>query len=124
MSAIFPGVTVEKKEGTIRGEKGMSVVDLPGIYSLSPYTSEEVVTRDFILNAHPDVIINIVDATNIERNLYLSLQLMELERPMVIALNMMDEVVRSGNHIDVKKPVSAAAGTGHPDQCGPQRRSG
>ena len=99
----FPGVTVEKKEGTIRGEKGMSVVDLPGIYSLSPYTSEEVVTRDFILNAHPDVIINIVDATNIERNLYLSLQLMELERPMVIALNMMDEVVRSGNHIDVKK---------------------
>ena len=125
MSAIFPGVTVEKKEGTIRGEKGMSVVDLPGIYSLSPYTSEEVVTRDFILNAHPDVIINIVDATNIERNLYLSLQLMELERPMVIALNMMDEVVRSGNHIDVKKlsqqlqvpviPISAARRDGLDD---------
>lgn len=121
----FPGVTVEKKEGTIRGEKGMSVVDLPGIYSLSPYTSEEVVTRDFILNAHPDVIINIVDATNIERNLYLSLQLMELERPMVIALNMMDEVVRSGNHIDVKKlsqqlqvpviPISAARRDGLDD---------
>ncbi len=114
----FPGVTVEKKEGYIRNEKGMTVVDLPGIYSLSPYTSEEVVTRDFILNEHPDVIINIVDATNIERNLYLSLQLMELERPMVIALNMMDEVNRSGNHIDVKKmaellklpiiPISAA----------------
>ena len=81
----------------------MSLVDLPGIYSLSPYTSEEVVTRDFILNEHPDVIINIIDATNIERNLYLSLQLMELERPMVIALNMMDEVSRSGNHIDVGK---------------------
>ena len=97
----FPGVTVEKKEGRIRNEPQMSLVDLPGIYSLSPYTSEEVVTRDFILNEHPDVIINIIDATNIERNLYLSLQLMELERPMVIALNMMDEVSRSGNHIDV-----------------------
>lgn len=99
----FPGVTVEKKEGRIRNEPQMSLVDLPGIYSLSPYTSEEVVTRDFILNEHPDVIINIIDATNIERNLYLSLQLMELERPMVIALNMMDEVSRSGNHIDVGK---------------------
>lgn len=114
----FPGVTVEKKEGYVRNEKQMALVDLPGIYSLSPYTSEEVVTRDFILNEHPDVIINIVDATNIERNLYLTLQLMELERPMVIALNMMDEVNRSGNHIDVKKlsaylqlpiiPISAA----------------
>ena len=99
----FPGVTVEKKEGRIRNEPQMSLVDLPGIYSLSPYTREEVVTRDFILNEHPDVIINIIDATNIERNLYLSLQLMELERPMVIALNMMDEVSRSGNHIDVGK---------------------
>ena len=114
----FPGVTVEKKEGYVRNEKQMAIVDLPGIYSLSPYTSEEVVTRDFILNEHPDVIINIVDATNIERNLYLTLQLMELDRPMVIALNMMDEVNRSGNHIDVKKlsaylqlpiiPISAA----------------
>lgn len=99
----FPGVTVEKKEGYVRNEKQMTLVDLPGIYSLSPYTNEEVVTRDFILNEHPNVIINIVDATNIERNLYLTLQLMELERPMVIALNMMDEVNRSGNHIDVKK---------------------
>ncbi len=99
----FPGVTVEKKEGKILKQKDMSLVDLPGIYSLSPYTSEEVVTRDFILKEHPDAIINIVDATNIERNLYLSLQLMELNIPMVIALNMMDEVRASGNSIDVAK---------------------
>ena len=81
----------------------MSLIDLPGIYSLSPYTSEEVVTRDFILQEHPHAIINIVDATNIERNLYLSLQLMELNIPMVIALNMMDQVRASGNSIDVAK---------------------
>ena len=99
----FPGVTVEKKEGKVRGHEEIRIVDLPGIYSLSPYTSEEIVTRDFILNEKPDVILNIVDATNIERNLYLSLQLMELEKPMVIALNMMDEVTRSGNHIDVEQ---------------------
>ena len=99
----FPGVTVERKEGTIKSYKEATLVDLPGIYSLSPYTSEEVVTRDFILEGHPDVVINIVDATNIERNLYLSLQLLELEIPMVIALNMMDEVNASGNSIDVKK---------------------
>lgn len=99
----FPGVTVEKKVGQMKEFKEASLVDLPGIYSLSPYTSEEVVTRDFILKEHPDVIINIVDATNIERNLYLSLQLMELQVPMVIALNMMDEVVNSGNAIDVDK---------------------
>ena len=99
----FPGVTVEKKEGKVRGHEEIRIVDLPGIYSLSPYTSEEIVTRDFILNEQPDVILNIVDATNIERNLYLSLQLMELEKPMVIALNMMDEVTRSGNHIDVEQ---------------------
>lgn len=97
----FPGVTVEKKEGRIKSFKEATLVDLPGIYSLSPYTSEEVVTRDFILKDHPDLLINIVDATNIERNLYLSLQLMELETPMVIALNMMDEVESSGNSIDV-----------------------
>lgn len=96
----FPGVTVEKKMGIVKEFKEATLVDLPGIYSLSPYTSEEVVTRDFILKEHPDVLINIVDATNIERNLYLSLQLMELEKPMVIALNMMDEVVESGNTID------------------------
>ena len=99
----FPGVTGEKKEGKVRGHEEIRIVDLPGIYSLSPYTSEEIVTRDFILNEQPDVILNIVDATNIERNLYLSLQLMELEKPMVIALNMMDEVNRSGNHVDVEQ---------------------
>lgn len=94
---------MEKKEGRIRAHKDAVVVDLPGIYSLSPYTSEEVVTRDFVLKEHPDVILNIVDATNIERNLYLSLQLMELGIPMVMALNMMDEVRASGNviHVDV-----------------------
>ncbi len=118
----FPGVTVEKKMGTLKRHKDMSVVDLPGIYSLSPYTSEEVVTRDFILNENPDGILNIVDATNIERNLYLSLQLMELGKPMVIALNMMDEVRASGNTIHVKQlsellgipvvPISASKNEG------------
>ena len=98
----FPGVTVEKKEGQILKHKDMTLVDLPGIYSLSPYTSEEVVTRDFLLKENPRAIINIVDATNIERNLYLSLQLMELSIPMVIALNMMDEVRASGNSINVE----------------------
>ena len=114
----FPGVTVEKKIGQLKDLKEVSLVDLPGIYSLSPYTSEEVVTRDFILQEHPNLIINIVDATNIERNLYLTLQLMELQVPMVIALNMMDEVVQSGNSIDTERlskqlgvpivPISAA----------------
>lgn len=87
----FPGVTVDQKIGDIRGEKDCSVVDLPGIYSLRPYTQEEIVSRDFIINQKPDGIINIVDATNIERNLYLTLQLLELRVPMVLALNMMDE---------------------------------
>ena len=87
----FPGVTVEKKEGPIRGTNAV-VVDLPGIYSLSPYTAEEVVTRDFLLKERPDAIINIIDATNIERNLYLTMQLIELDLPMVVALNMMDEI--------------------------------
>lgn len=99
----FPGVTIEKKEGQIKRFKDASLVDLPGIYSLSPYSLEEVVTRDFLLKEHPDLILNIVDATNIERNLYLTLQLMELSIPMVIALNMMDEVRASGNSIDVMK---------------------
>ena len=99
----WPGVTVEKKEGPVKKHPEAAVVDLPGIYSLSPYTSEEIVTRDFILQEHPDGIINIVDATNIERNLYLSLQLIELGIPMVIALNMMDEVRASGNSIKVKE---------------------
>lgn len=118
----FPGVTIEKKEGLIKKQKDASIVDLPGIYSLSPYTMEEVVTRDFILHEHPDLLINIVDATNIERNLYLTLQLMELSIPMVIALNMMDEVRASGNSVDVIKlskhlgipvvPISAAKNEG------------
>lgn len=98
----FPGVTVERKEGAIRGYKDVLVVDLPGIYSLSPYTSEEIVTRDYLLTGHPEGIINIVDATNIERNLYLSMQLIELNIPMVIALNMMDEVRANGSSIDIK----------------------
>ncbi len=98
----FPGVTVERKDGVIRGHKDATVVDLPGIYSLSPYTSEEIITRDFITKQRPDALINIVDATNIERNLYLSIQLLEMGVPMVIALNMMDEVRSSGGTIRVK----------------------
>nr|WP_319487610.1 ferrous iron transport protein B [uncultured Caproiciproducens sp.] len=118
----FPGVTVERKDGIIRGHHDVTVVDLPGIYSLSPYTSEEIVTRDFLLNNHPDGIINIVDATNIERNLYLSMQLIELNLPMVIALNMMDEVRANGGTIIIEKlqeelgvpvvPISASKNEG------------
>ena len=103
----FPGVTVDQKMGAIKGAKDSSVVDLPGIYSLRPYTQEEIVSRDFILNQKPDGIINIVDATNIERNLYLTLQLLELRVPMVLALNMMDEVRSNGGTIDVKKMSDA-----------------
>ena len=99
----FPGVTVERKDGEIRGRRGVTVVDLPGIYSLSPYTSEEIVTRDFLLNQHPDGIINIVDATNIERNFYLSMQLIELNIPMVVALNMMDEFRANGGTIKLRR---------------------
>ena len=99
----FPGVTVEQKTGSVRSVKNCTVVDLPGIYSLRPYTSEEIVTRDFILNSHPDAIINIVDATNIERNLYLSLQLLEMRIPTVIALNMMDELTGNGGSVDINK---------------------
>ena len=98
----FPGVTVEQKSGEIRGQKDCTVVDLPGIYSIRPYTPEEIVTRDFILNQRPDGLINIVDATNIERNLYLTLQLMEMRIPMVLALNMMDEVTANGGTIDIQ----------------------
>lgn len=105
----FPGVTVDQKVGNIKGTKDCSVVDLPGIYSLRPYSQEEIVTRDYILNEKPDGIINIVDATNIERNLYLTLQLLELRVPMVLALNMMDEVHANGGTIDVKI-LSAALG--------------
>ncbi len=98
----FPGVTVEQKSGEIKGVKDASVVDLPGIYSIRPYTQEEIVSRDFILDGKPDGIINIVDATNIERNLYLTLQLLELRIPTVVALNMMDEVRVNGGAINVK----------------------
>lgn len=118
----FPGVTVDSKSGELRGAKGCSVVDLPGIYSMRPYTGEEIVTRDFILNEKPDGFINIVDATNIERNLYLTLQLLELKIPMVLALNMMDEVRGNGGTIDVAAmseelgidvvPISAAKNEG------------
>ena len=98
----FPGVTVDQKIGKIKGTDA-EVVDLPGIYSIRPYTQEEIVTRDFVLNQKIDGIINIVDATNIERNLYLSLQLLELHIPTVIALNMMDEVRGNGGSVDIQK---------------------
>ena len=98
----FPGVTVEKKEGEIIGHPGTIITDLPGIYSMSPYTSEELVSRDFLLNEKPEGIINIVDATNIDRNLYLTMQLLEMDVPTVVALNMMDEVVDNGGSVDVK----------------------
>ena len=103
----FPGVTVDRKDGIVRGHKEVTVTDLPGIYSLAPYTSEEIVTRDFIIKNRIDGIINIVDATNIERNLYLTTQLMELDKPMVIALNMMDEVRQNGGTIDINALESA-----------------
>ncbi len=99
----FPGVTVDRKDGQIRGHKNTRITDLPGIYSMSPYTSEELVTRRFVLEEKPKGIINIVDATNIERNLYLTMQLIELNVPMVLALNMMDEVRESGGSIMVNQ---------------------
>lgn len=99
----WPGVTVEKKEGRLRGNKDVTIVDLPGIYSLSPYSLEEVVSRDFLLNEKPDVIIDIVDASNIERNLYLTTQLIEIGIPVVIALNMMDVVQKNGDKVDVNE---------------------
>ena len=118
----FPGVTVDRKDGSIRGKSNTLVTDLPGIYSMSPYSSEEIVTRNFVLNEHPRGIINIVDATNIERNLYLTMQLMELDIPMVLALNMMDEVRENGGSIVINRmeemlgipvvPISAAKNEG------------
>ena len=121
----WPGVTVEKKEGKLKGKRkgeDITITDLPGIYSLSPYTLEEVVSRDFLLNENPDVIIDLVDATNIERNLYLTLQLIELDIPMVLALNMMDEIRVNGGSIRINElerqlgvpviPISAAKGEG------------
>ena len=118
----FPGVTVDRKDGKIRGVENTLVTDLPGIYSMSPYTSEEIVSRNFVLNEKPKAIINIVDATNIERNLYLTMQLLELNIPMVVALNMMDEVRGNGGYIDINRmesmlgvpviPISAAKNEG------------
>ncbi len=118
----FPGVTVDRKDGVIRGYSNTQVTDLPGIYSMSPYTSEEIVSRNFVLNEKPKAIINILDATNIERNLYLTMQLLEMGIPMVVALNMMDEVRSNNGHIDVNEmeaqlgvpviPISAARNEG------------
>lgn len=97
----WPGVTVEKKEGKYKGDKNVVIQDLPGIYSLSPYTLEEVVSREYLVTQRPDVILNIVDGTNIERNLYLTTQLLELGIPVVIAVNMIDLVRKNGDTIDV-----------------------
>ncbi len=118
----FPGVTVDRVDGVIRNAKNAVVTDLPGIYSMSPYTSEEIVTRDFLLDSRPDGIINIVDATNLERNLYLTMQLLEMDIPMVLALNMMDEVAKNGGTIEINKleetlgipvvPISASRNEG------------
>ncbi|MBQ7465237.1 MAG: 50S ribosome-binding GTPase, partial [Oscillospiraceae bacterium] len=118
----FPGVTVDRKDGVIRGHADTSITDLPGIYSMSPYSSEELVSRDFVLQQKPRAIINIVDATNIERNLYLTMQLLEMNVPMVVALNMMDELTGNGGTVDVNAmesllgvpvvPISAARNQG------------
>ena len=118
----FPGVTVDRKDGQIKGYPNTSITDLPGIYSMSPYSSEEIVSRNHVLNEKPKGIINIVDATNIERNLYLTMQLLEMDVPMVVALNMMDEVIKNGGFVDVNVmesmlgvpviPISAAKNQG------------
>ena len=118
----WPGVTVEKKEGKLKGHNDVTITDLPGIYSLSPYTLEEVVARNYLINERPDAILNIVDGTNLERNLYLTTQLTELGIPVVIAINMMDVVKKNGDKIDVKRlseqlgckivEISALKGTG------------
>ena len=118
----WPGVTVEKKEGKLKGHKDVTIIDLPGIYSLSPYTLEEVVARNYLINERPDVIINIIDGTNIERNLYLSTQILELGIPVVMAVNMADLLEKSGDIIYVDKlggklgcevtEISALKGTG------------
>lgn len=118
----WPGVTVEKKEGKLKGNKDVIITDLPGIYSLSPYTLEEVVARNYLIQEYPDAIINIIDGTNIERNLYLSTQLIELGIPVVMAVNMMDLVKKNGDSINIKNlkealgcevvEISALKGTG------------
>ena len=99
----WPGVTVEKKEGKLKKHSDVTVTDLPGIYSLSPYTLEEVVARNYLMDEHPDAILNIIDGTNLERNLYLTTQLTELGIPVVLAINMMDIVEKNGDHIDTEE---------------------
>ena len=99
----WPGVTVEKKGGVYKKDKEVNITDLPGIYSLSPYTLEEVVSREYLINEKPDVIVDVIDASNIERNLYLATQLSEIGIPMVLALNMMDVVEKNGDKIDTDK---------------------
>lgn len=99
----WPGVTVEKKEGKYKANKDVTITDLPGVYSLSPYSPEEIVTRDYLLDGRPDAVINLVDATNLERNLYLTTQILDLGLPVVVALNMMDLVEKNGDKIDVAK---------------------
>ena len=118
----FPGVTVDRKDGVIRGHADTRITDLPGIYSMSPYSSEEIVSRNFVLQEHPDAVINIVDSTNIKRNLYLTMQLLEMDVPVVIALNMMDEMTENGGSVDINAmeqlfltpvvPISAAKNQG------------
>ena len=118
----WPGVTVEKKEGKLKGHSDVIITDLPGIYSLSPYTLEEVVARNYLVNERPDAILNIIDGTNLERNLYLTTQLTELGIPVVIAINMMDVVKKNGDHINTEElshqlgckvvEISALKGTG------------
>ena len=118
----FPGVTVDRKDGMIKGHPDTLITDLPGIYSMSPYSSEEIVSRNFVLQEKPHAIINIVDVMNIERNLYLTMQLLEMDIPMVVALNMMDELTANGGGIDVNRmeqilgvpvvPISAAKNEG------------
>ena len=118
----WPGVTVEKKEGKLKGNKEVTIMDLPGIYSLSPYTLEEVVARNYLIGERPDGILNIIDGTNLERNLYLTTQLTELGIPVVVAINMMDVVEKNGDKIDVERlskelgckvvQISALKGTG------------
>ena len=122
----WPGVTVEKKEGRLKDDKNVVIQDLPGIYSLSPYTLEEVVARNYLVSEKPDAIINIVDGTNIERNLYLTTQLLELGIPTVVAVNMIDVVRKNGDAIDIKK-LAAALGcevmvTSAPQGRGQRRR--
>ena len=114
----WPGVTVEKKEGKLKGHKNVTIMDLPGIYSLSPYTMEEVVSRNYLIRERPDAILNIIDGTNLERNLYLTTQLTELGIPVVLAVNMMDIVKKNGDQINIQEHTRSA-----PEAYRPARRA-